>query len=126
MIISNPVLIESSNTLLMDKPHLKEDDEEDAGSSTIARSSSTQRVNRSLLPSLSLSKKRLKSFIQHPRRKQPNEPIIHYNGPCETLDQLPEDKYEWIVSESVEVGRSNPLANYPRSIVLRKPHYMNA
>ncbi|KAI8972485.1 hypothetical protein BDB01DRAFT_730105 [Pilobolus umbonatus] len=45
------------------------------------------------------------------------EPIVHYNGPIDTLDQLTEEHYRWIVT-----GTDHPLNNWPRSIVFRKPH----
>ncbi|KAI8368986.1 hypothetical protein BD560DRAFT_304388, partial [Blakeslea trispora] len=56
-----------------------------------------------------------------------NEPLIHYNGPCETLDQLPEEKSKWIVTETSDNEElRHPVLDYPRSIVLRKPHYRNS
>ncbi|KAI9321785.1 hypothetical protein BX666DRAFT_1874954 [Dichotomocladium elegans] len=50
------------------------------------------------------------------------DPVIHYNGPYETLDQLPDEKLQWIRREPVEAeGLRHPLADCPKSIVLRKP-----
>ncbi|KAI9250754.1 hypothetical protein BY458DRAFT_444543 [Sporodiniella umbellata] len=116
--ISNPILNKTGTTLFLDKPHQKDD------SVPLLRKSS-----RTYKPSF--TKNRLSTFIQQPlmhRRRPVSEPIIHYNGPCETLDQLPEDKYQWIASESFDMNDqpTNPLLNYPRSIVLRKPHHIHA
>ncbi|KAI8089993.1 uncharacterized protein BX664DRAFT_262766 [Halteromyces radiatus] len=53
------------------------------------------------------------------------EPIVHYNGPHHILEQLPDEKWQWIKQPSLaesQQGLQNPLANCPTSIVLRKPH----
>ncbi|KAL0078878.1 hypothetical protein J3Q64DRAFT_1676282 [Phycomyces blakesleeanus] len=54
----------------------------------------------------------------------PSEPLMYYNGPYETLDQLPEDKLQWIKDSSPAEGVGIPQLSahslYP--IVLRKPH----
>ncbi|KAG0745536.1 hypothetical protein G6F57_003438 [Rhizopus arrhizus] len=123
--ISNPILDQSSTSLLMDKPHLKDSD-----ALPLMRQNSRFSKNK-FRNSFLLPKDRIKSIIHHPlmnRQKTPSEPIIHYNGPFETLDQLPEDKYEWIVSESFDMNDqpANPLLDYPRSVVFRKPHHINA
>lgn len=60
-----------------------------------------------------------------PRNEQ-NEPLVHYNGPLETLDQLPEEKLDWITKEmSDHKELRHYLLDYPRSIVFRKPHNRN-
>lgn len=51
-----------------------------------------------------------------------NEPIIYYNGPWDTLDELPDDKLEWIKNEPVTTeGLRHPLTDCSGSIVFRKP-----
>jgi hypothetical protein len=66
---------------------------------------------------------------QRHRVKQRNdlsEPLVHYNGPLETLDQLPQEKLDWITKESTDSEElRQPLLDYPRSIVFRKPHNRN-
>ncbi len=66
---------------------------------------------------------------QRHRIKQRNdisEPLVHYNGPLETLDQLPQEKIAWITKESTDSEElRQPLLDYPRSIVFRKPHNRN-
>lgn len=60
------------------------------------------------------------------QRNEQNEPLVHYNGPLETLDQLPEEKLAWITKEtSDDKELRHPLLDYPRSIVFRKPHHLN-
>lgn len=60
------------------------------------------------------------------QRNEQNEPLVHYNGPLETLDQLPEEKLAWITKEtSDDKELRHPLLDYPRSIVFRKPHNRN-
>lgn len=49
------------------------------------------------------------------------EPLVHYNGPFHTLESLPMEKLNWIKDEQTSVFVKNPLTNYSRSIVLRKP-----
>jgi hypothetical protein len=53
-------------------------------------------------------------------------PIIYYNGPFDTLDQLPEEKFSWITRETVgdtsnEELRHPRLLNYPRPVAFKKP-----
>ncbi|KAI8144827.1 hypothetical protein BJV82DRAFT_667373 [Fennellomyces sp. T-0311] len=51
-----------------------------------------------------------------------SDPIVHYNGPCDTLDQLPGEKLTWIKQEPVSAeGLRHPLLDCSGSIVLRKP-----
>ena len=51
-----------------------------------------------------------------------SDPIVHYNGPCDTLDQLPAEKLAWIKREPVSAeGLRHPLLDCSGSIVLRKP-----
>ena len=60
------------------------------------------------------------------QRGDMNEPLVHYNGPLETLDQLPEEKLAWITKEtSDDEELRQPLLDHPRSIVFRKPHNRN-
>jgi hypothetical protein len=49
------------------------------------------------------------------------EPLVHYNGPFHTLESLPIEKLNWIKDEQTSALVKNPLTNYNRSIVLRKP-----
>lgn len=49
-----------------------------------------------------------------------NEPLVHYNGPHQTLESLPAEKLNWIKDETT-CGTQNPLTDYEQSIVLRKP-----
>lgn len=49
------------------------------------------------------------------------EPLVHYNGPFHTLESLPMEKLNWIKDEQTSALVKNPLTNYNRSIVLRKP-----
>ena len=51
-----------------------------------------------------------------------SDPLVHYNGPCDTLDQLPDEKLAWIKQEPVSAeGLRHPLLDCSGSIVLRKP-----
>ncbi|KAI9498283.1 hypothetical protein BDB00DRAFT_799690 [Zychaea mexicana] len=51
-----------------------------------------------------------------------SDPVVHYNGPCDTLDQLPGEKLAWIKREPVSAeGLRHPLLDCSGSIVLRKP-----
>ncbi|KAI8337192.1 hypothetical protein BC941DRAFT_470928 [Chlamydoabsidia padenii] len=53
------------------------------------------------------------------------EPIVHYNGSYHTLEQLPDEKWQWIKHPSLaetQQGLQNPLATCSTSIVFRKPH----
>jgi len=50
-----------------------------------------------------------------------NEPLVHYNGPYQTLESLPAEKLNWIKDEQTSTLVKNPLTNYTKSIVLRKP-----
>ncbi|KAI8877822.1 hypothetical protein K501DRAFT_306069 [Backusella circina FSU 941] len=82
---------------------------------------------KKIVPHLSSSKSSdtgLDQRIVHRKQRGENtEPLIHYNGPLETLDQLPEEKLNWITKESLENSNElrHPLLDYPRSIVFRKP-----
>lgn len=125
-VISNSLFSTSTADLLLDKPHLK--DEEDKPQMNRFSMITTNKVSR---PSFNFPKEKIKSFMNQPlmvRRKTASEPIIHYNGPYETLDQLPQDKYNWIVSESfgTDSQTTNPLVDYPKYIVFRKPHRAHA
>lgn len=66
---------------------------------------------------------RLPSRFRIKQRSEHSEPLVHYNGPLETLDQLPEEKLAWITKEtSDDKELRHPLLDYPKSIVFRKPH----
>ncbi|CEG67594.1 hypothetical protein RMATCC62417_03999 [Rhizopus microsporus] len=49
------------------------------------------------------------------------EPLVHYNGPQHTLEELPAEKLNWIKEDQLSNSMKNPLSHYSRSIVLRKP-----
>ncbi|KAI8647450.1 hypothetical protein BD408DRAFT_143969 [Parasitella parasitica] len=85
--------------------------------------------SRKVVPTSSKERKKkvspavlLSQHIKQHQREQ-SEPYVHYNGPFETLDQLPKEKLDWITQET-NSGKElrHPLLDYPRSIVLRKPH----
>ncbi|KAI9309245.1 hypothetical protein BJ944DRAFT_41065 [Cunninghamella echinulata] len=79
-------------------------------------------------PSLSftLFKKRLPSKSTSLHSLKRLEPIVHYNGPYHTIDQLPDEKWQWIRHPSLaesQQGLQNPLANWhSSSLVFRKPY----
>ncbi|KAI7870329.1 hypothetical protein BDF14DRAFT_1955281 [Spinellus fusiger] len=52
------------------------------------------------------------------------EPLIYYNGRCESLDQLSSEKLKWIrdASPAEGVGVPHPSVNSVNPIVFRKPH----
>lgn len=64
---------------------------------------------------------RSKSHNNVPEDNNDIEPLVHYNGPIHTLESLPVEKLNWIKDESASAFVKNPLTNYNRSIVLRKP-----
>lgn len=55
------------------------------------------------------------------QQNTPTEPLVHYNGPFHTLEALPIEKLNWIKDEQTSALVKNPLTNYHKSIVLRKP-----
>ncbi|KAI9265469.1 hypothetical protein EDC94DRAFT_538950 [Helicostylum pulchrum] len=60
------------------------------------------------------------------QRSEQSEPLVHYNGPLETLDRLPQEKLAWITKEtSDDKELRHPLLDYPKSIVFRKPRNLN-
>jgi hypothetical protein len=60
------------------------------------------------------------------QQNEQSEPLVHYNGPLETLDQLPQEKLDWITKETSDhTELRHYLLDYPRSIVFRKPHNRN-
>ncbi|KAI8356707.1 hypothetical protein EDC96DRAFT_446174 [Choanephora cucurbitarum] len=61
----------------------------------------------------------------HYGRFQQNEPLVHYNGPFHTLESLPLETLNWIKDEQTSTLVKNPLTDYQRSIVLRKPIHRN-
>ncbi|KAI8391755.1 uncharacterized protein BYT42DRAFT_557978 [Radiomyces spectabilis] len=84
-----------------------------------------------VVPSISVDGHR-KQLSKRPQTVTPNttvtqDPIIHYNGPVETLDQLPEEKLAWIKHESSldTVTLRHPLTHCDRPIVFCKPHQRN-
>ncbi|EPB85898.1 hypothetical protein HMPREF1544_07314 [Mucor circinelloides 1006PhL] len=87
--------------------------------------------SRKIVPTSSKERKKKVSAVvhlpQHIKQEQQSEPYVHYNGPFETLDQLPKEKLDWIAQEtSSNKELRHPLLDYPRSIVLRKPHHKNS
>ncbi|KAL7332322.1 hypothetical protein PS15p_204380 [Mucor circinelloides] len=87
--------------------------------------------SRKIVPTSSKERKKKVSAVvhlpQHIKQEQQSEPYVHYNGPFETLDQLPKEKLDWITQEtSSNKELRHPLLDYPRSIVLRKPHHKNS
>ncbi|RCH78155.1 hypothetical protein CU098_001205, partial [Rhizopus stolonifer] len=74
--------------------------------------------NRRIMPMM--PKSLTEKTIYHP-----NEPLVHYNGPCHTLESLPLEKLNWIKDEQASALVRNPLTDYYRSIVLRKPMIRN-
>ncbi|KAG2233667.1 hypothetical protein INT48_008457 [Thamnidium elegans] len=55
------------------------------------------------------------------QRSEQSEPLVHYNGPLETLDQLPQEKLAWITKEtSDDKELRHPLLDYPKSIVFHR------
>jgi hypothetical protein len=61
------------------------------------------------------------SRSKHVPEESEVEPLVHYNGPVHTLESLPVEKLNWIKDEPASAFVKNPLTNYNRSIVLRKP-----
>lgn len=76
-------------------------------------SSSSQVMLKSATEKTLSAKKTLKSTD--------TEPLVHYNGPFHTLESLPVEKLNWIKDEQTSTLVKNPLTNYTKSIVLRKP-----
>lgn len=98
--------------------------------SQISNASNTLRIstNRRIMPSTGMQKSATeKGVFQHyiSNKKSNNnsdgEPLVHYNGPCHTLESLPVEKLNWIKDEQISSWVKNPLTNYNKSIVLRKP-----
>ncbi|KAF1804010.1 hypothetical protein FB192DRAFT_1279406 [Mucor lusitanicus] len=89
-------------------------------------------ASRKIVPTSSKERKKKVSAATHlsqhiKQDQQQSEPYVHYNGPFETLDQLPKEKLDWITQEtSNSKDLRHPLLDYPRSIVLRKPHHKNS
>ncbi|KAI7899068.1 uncharacterized protein BX663DRAFT_522194 [Cokeromyces recurvatus] len=62
------------------------------------------------------------SDIRQPSLNEEKEPIVYYNGVCNTLEQLPKEKLDWIKNDDdTRFSLENPLTNYDESIVLCKP-----
>ncbi|GAA5804651.1 hypothetical protein HPULCUR_010153 [Helicostylum pulchrum] len=104
--------------------------------SQLSNASSTFRFgpNKRIMPSTPsttvntnfLSKSVTDHIINKPTKKKDLqnttcEPLVHYNGPFHTLESLPMEKLNWIKDEQTSALVKNPLTNYNRSIVLRKP-----
>jgi hypothetical protein len=102
--------------------------------SQISNASSTLRIsnNRRIMPSTGMQKSATDKgdLLHYLSDKKSNhnkqghgdgEPLVHYNGPCHTLECLPVEKLNWIKDEQTSAWVKNPLTNYNRSIVLRKP-----
>lgn len=103
----------------------------------ISNASSTLRIgnNKRIMPVLpksattdknidSMMKKKL-SLNSNKKNQQDlgnnAEPLVHYNGPFHTLESLPMEKLNWVKDEQTSALVKNPLTDYNRSIVLRKP-----
>ncbi|CEP16549.1 hypothetical protein [Parasitella parasitica] len=87
--------------------------------------------SRKVVPTSSKErKKKVSSSVRltpHIKQQEQSEPYVHYNGPFETLDQLPKEKLDWVTQETSNSKElRHPLLDYPRSIVLRKPHYKSS
>lgn len=61
-------------------------------------------------------------MVTHPK-ETPEEPMVHYNGAYNTMDQFSNEQLQWISSEPVsEIGVRQPLKDCSTdSIVMRKP-----
>lgn len=93
------------------------------GSKRIVPTFSSKEIRKSFIKSSSPSLPRKHRVKQ---RSEQSEPLVHYNGPLETLDQLPQEKLAWITKEtSDDKELRHPLLDYPKSIVFRKPHNLN-
>lgn len=89
--------------------------------------------SRKIVPTSSKERKKKVSSVVHlsqhikQHQQEQSEPYVHYNGPFETLDQLPKEKLDWMTQEtSNNKELRHHLLDYPRSIVLRKPHHKNS
>ncbi|CAO0797865.1 unnamed protein product [Mucor circinelloides] len=97
--------------------------------SQISNASTTFRIghNRRIMPHGSSSQIMHKSATEKmistkkTAKSMDNEPLVHYNGPYQTLESLPAEKLNWIKDEQTSTLVKNPLTNYTKSIVLRKP-----
>lgn len=50
-------------------------------------------------------------------------PVVHYNGNCDTLEELPAEKLDWVLQEDELWNNGSPLlSNHRGSIVLSKPY----
>ncbi|KAI8644325.1 hypothetical protein BD408DRAFT_340857 [Parasitella parasitica] len=96
----------------------------------ISNASTTFRVghNRRIMPQQSsqimqksATEKIISSSAKKTAKNVDNEPLVHYNGPFHTLESLPVEKLNWIKDEQTSTLVKNPLTNYNKSIVLRKP-----
>lgn len=80
--------------------------------------------NRRIMPSgmhKSMTDKHDLKYYSMKKESLENEPLVHYNGPYQTLESLPVEKLNWIKDEQTSSLIKNPLTNYNKSIVLRKP-----
>ncbi|KAG1109958.1 hypothetical protein G6F42_015483 [Rhizopus arrhizus] len=97
--------------------------------SQISNASTTFRIghNRRIMPHGStrqiMHKSATEKMISTKKtaKSMDNEPLVHYNGPYQTLESLPAEKLNWIKDEQTSTLVKNPLTNYTKSIVLRKP-----
>ncbi|GAN09537.1 hypothetical protein MAM1_0273d09067 [Mucor ambiguus] len=97
--------------------------------SQISNASTTLRIghNRRIMPHSGSSQIMPKSATEKTlstkktAKNTDNEPLVHYNGPFHTLESLPVEKLNWIKDEQTSTLVKNPLTNYTKSIVLRKP-----
>jgi hypothetical protein len=105
---------------LIQQSHIKLSNRFNQSSRKIVPTSSKERKKK-VSPVVNLSQ----HIKQH--QQEQNEPYVHYNGPFETLDQLPKEKLDWMTQEtSNNKELRHSLLDYPRSIVLRKPQNKNS
>ncbi|KAI8329904.1 hypothetical protein BD560DRAFT_379154 [Blakeslea trispora] len=86
--------------------------------STTAVAASTRMHHRRKIMPLMPKSVTEKSMVNH---RYTLEPLVHYNGPFHTLESLPTETLYWIKDEQTSTLVKNPLTDYQRSIVLRKP-----
>ncbi|KAI8379806.1 uncharacterized protein BYT42DRAFT_341441 [Radiomyces spectabilis] len=76
--------------------------------------------NRKIAPVVSQSKTEGPKLAKIAMADSKQEPVVFYNGPFQTSDQLSADKLSWIKAVSAEEPAQNPLTEYKCSVVFRK------
>ncbi|KAI9256274.1 hypothetical protein BY458DRAFT_441879 [Sporodiniella umbellata] len=102
------------------KPSLSTDSFRQFVNQTIHHISGNPRMNKRIMPS-GMPKSATMATYTTTRPSAVLEPLVHYNGPQHTLEDLPVEKLHWIKEDLLNNGMKNPLAHYSQSIVLRKP-----